>query len=239
MSVLPPPVTLKYKVANTENTAKPATPAPVRPPVHHGRKFKEKLFRIGIVVVILFSLALAYWSFFHHLVPLQKESATMLARVTSSSSSLDELIRRWTPEQAEQIRTDYAKVYSELFSDQSQLEQWLGQVQAQASPLSLQIGVELGEGKPQQGFAESVMVVPASISLEVRPLADDPDGKSPYGRVLAFGQALSQHGKRADLAELNVSGGVGSVNRAVMVFNLWAGDLGSDAALTPEAKEAK
>ena len=65
----------------------------------------------------------------------------------------------------------------------------------------------------------------------MRPAPGDARGKSPYERVLAFGQQLAAHGKRADLAELNVAGGADSISRAVLVLNLWSGDLGAEAAL--------
>ena len=57
--------------------------------------------------------------------------------------------------------------------------------------------------------------------------------------MLSFAQRLAAHGKRADLAELTVTGGVGSINRALLVFNLWAGDVGADAVAVTAANQAK
>jgi hypothetical protein len=56
---------------------------------------------------------------------------------------------------------------------------------------------------------------------------------------LEFGQHLAEHGKRADLAELTVTGGAGSVNRASLLFNLWAGDLGTEAPGTAATRDAR
>jgi hypothetical protein len=37
---------------------------------------------------------------------------------------------------------------------------------------------------------------------------------------------------------LNVTGGVGSINRAVLVFNLWAGDLGAETVVSTAGTNA-
>jgi hypothetical protein len=183
-----------------------------------------------MVLVILVSVAVAYWSFFHRFLPLQKQARSMVTKVSGMSAKLDQLERRWTPEQVEETRSLYREVHRQLFADQAALEEWLGQIQAHAAPLDLEIQVGFGQGVPTEKFSTNLAVIPASISLEVKPRPDDARGKSPYERVLEFGQLLASHGKRADLAELNVAGGVGSIHRAGMVFNLWAGDLGNETA---------
>ncbi len=242
MSSQPPPIPLKYKVA-----ASPDPPAPKRvfvaPPRKSGPSFWETLFRVVIVFVILLSLGMAYWSFFHRLLPLQQQARAIVSTVSKLSSDLDALERRWTPGQAEEIRARYREVYAQLFANQAQLEEWLGQLQSQAAPLKLDVSVGFGESVPQHGFDANLAIVPASISLEVRPAPDDASGKSPYDRVLAFGETLASHGKRADLAEITVVGGPDSISRTLLVFNLWAGDLGAEATMastnTTNKQEAK
>ena len=49
-------------------------PPPKKVAARHG----AALFRIGIVLVMLLSIAVAYWSFFRHLLPLQKQSRSIL-----------------------------------------------------------------------------------------------------------------------------------------------------------------
>ena len=229
MSEKPPPIPLKYRMAGSAQPPTPARvsiPAPRRPQVSR----REALFRIVIVLVILVSGAVAYWSFFHRFLPLQRQARSTVTKVSSLSAQVDQLERRWAPGQVEEIRTRYREVYRQLFADQRALEEWLGQLQTQAAALALDINVGFGAGLPQDMFPTNVAVIPASISLEVLPSPGEASGKTPYERVLLFGQQLAAHGKRADLAELTVTGGAGSISRALMVFNLWAGDLGTETA---------
>jgi hypothetical protein len=231
----PPTPTLKYRKSGPATAAAVATPPKIESTPRVARKAGvrawEALFRAGIVVVIVVSLAMAYWSFFHRLVPLQKQARTMVSTVSTMSASLDELERRWTLEQAREIRARYREVYSQLFAGPAEVQEWLGQVHDQAAPLNLDIRVGFGQSTPHEDFADNLATIPASISMEARPVktGSDSDSISPYQRVMAFSQALASHGKRADLAEFTVTGGPGSVSRAVLTFSLWAGDLGADA----------
>ena len=236
MTGQPPSGPPKYKVA-TSTEAPPPKRLHLPPPQPQKVRLThwEALFRVVIVAVILVSAGVAYWSFFERLAPLQKESRSMLTRVSNMSAQLDQAERRWTTEQATEIRARYREVSTHLFADQAALKEWLFQIHADAKPLGLEISVGVGQGTPQGSFTNNLSVQPASMSLEVSPAAGEAEGKSPYERVLVFSQKLAAHGKRADLAEATVQGGVGSVKRASLVFNLWVGDLGADAALTTAA----
>ena len=236
MTGQPPSGPPKYKVA-TPTEAPPAKRLHLPPPQPQKVRLThwEALFRIAIVVVILVSAGVAYWSFFVRLAPLQNESRSMLTRVSNMSVQLDKAEQRWTSNQVQEIRTHYREVYPRLFADQAALEEWLGEISADARQLGLEIKVSVGQSTPQVPFTNNVSVTPAAISLEVLPASDEAAGKTPYERVLRFGQQLAAHGKRADLAEATVQGGVGSVKRASLVLNLWVGDLGAEAALTTAA----
>ena len=189
----------------------------------------EALFRLAMGLVILASLGMAYWSFFHRLLPLQDQTRAMTSRISAMSSESDKLESRWSREQVAEINVQYGRVYRQLFADPAALEGWLAKLQAQARSLALDIKVALGQSSTHAGFAATLSVIPASITLEVRTDPGETEGESPYQRVLQFTQQLAAEGKRADLAELSVFGGTGSVSRAQMVFNLWAGDLGVEA----------
>ena len=66
-------------------------------------------------------------------------------------------------------------------------------------------------------------MIPATIFLEVHPTTEQP-AQPPYQRLLQLAQQLGAGEKRTDLAELTVWGGTGSVSRATVVLNLWAGE---------------
>jgi len=228
MSDQPPPLPVKHRLAEPAPvvTPKRVTVMPPKPP---RRSHWEAMFRLVIVSVIVISVGVAYWNFFHRLLPLQKQARSMITKVSDQSTTLDQWERSWTPEQVEAIRARYREVYQHLFADEAALAAWLTVLQTQATPLALDIDVTFGAGVPREEFSTNLAMIPASISLEVQPANGDARDKSPYERVLEFGQHLASHGKRADLAELTVTGGVGSVSKAYLLFNLWAGDLGVEA----------
>lgn len=244
MTGQPPSGPLKYKVSTQgykvatqgEAPAPPRLPLPL--PTKPRRSHWEALFRVVIVLVILVSIAVAYWSFFERLLPLQQQSRLLVTKVSKMSEQMDQTQRRWTPGRIKEIRARYREVYSQLLADPAALEEWLRQIHTEAAPLALELKVGIGQSAPQGAFTNNLAIVPASISLEVLPAPGEAKGKSPYERVLAFGQQLAAHSKRADLTELTVVGGAGSISRAVLVFNLWAGDLGAEAALTTGATNA-
>ncbi len=237
MTGQPPSGPLKYKVSTAAEA-----PAPKRvhlpPPKKLRRSHRETLFRVVIILVIVVSVAVAYWSFFERLVPLQQQSRLMVTKVSKMSQQIDEAERRWTPEQIDEIRALYREVYRQLFADPAALEEWLRQIQSAAAAQALELNVRLGQSAPQAPFTNNLAVVTASIALEALPAPGTAAGKSPYERLLAFGQQLAAHGKRADLAELTVVGGASSISRAVLVLNLWAGDLGAEVALAAAATDA-
>lgn len=228
MSAQPPPIPLKYKMATPQDAPTPKRVA-VLPPKAPPRSHWEALFRIGVVLVMVLSVSLAYWSFFHRLLPLQKQARSTLTKVSAMSSRLDEMEQRWTPEQAEKVRGRYREAYAELFTTQSALEEWLGEVKAPASWLALDVRVVLGQSTLQASPGQGLTIIPVSLALEVKPQPLDTQALSPYERVLGFNQLLARHGKRADLAEMTVNGGVGSIQRADLVFNLWAGEPVAEA----------
>jgi hypothetical protein len=231
MTGQPPSGPLKYKVSLP---AEPPAPKQVHlpPPKKLRLTHWEAVFRVVIVLVIVVSIAVAYWSFCERLLPLQQQSRALVTKVSKLSEQMDQAERRWTPDQTGEIRARYREAYLQLFADPAALQEWLRQIHTEAAPLALGLDVRLGPSAPQGVFTNSLAIVPASISLEVLPASGDAKGKTPYERVLAFSQQLAAHGKRADLAELTVAGGAGSISRAVLVLNLWAGDLGAEPPLT-------
>jgi hypothetical protein len=178
----------------------------------------EVIFRISVVIVMLGSIAFPWWTYSARLIPLQKHSRDLTSANSALSVEVDKMDRKWSKDDAEFIRAKYKEVYSTLFADQAALQEWLDRLQKRALPLSLDVHVVFGDGISQLRD-EKLAIVPAAVTLQVHPM---PNGKdSPYQRLLRLGQQLSAEGKRADLAELNVIGGIGSVTNATLVFNLW------------------
>ena len=191
-------------------------------------KGSEALFRLIVVVVLLGSMALAWWAFAVRLVPLEKRTRDLTSAVSRLSAEVDGLERRWSKEEAEEVRARYRELHTQLFADTAALQAWMTRLEEMAAPLSLQATVEFGTTAPQLTNDYKVAVIPANVSLEVRPVLNATE--SPYQRLLRLGQKLASEGKRSDLAEMTITGGPMSITKAELVFNLWAGEEPLDAS---------
>ena len=199
-----------------------AVPVAVARPPRLNRR--ELLFRLVTLCVLLASLALGWWTFAKVFMPVQKQSRELGAKFTALSSDTDQLERKWGQAESDEIRRGYRGVFGQLFSDQSALEAWLANLEAQASPLGLGARIEFGSSAPAATNEQKLAIVSASIALEMRPAPGK--AETPYQRLLRFTRQIAAEGKRADLAEMTVVGGATSIPRATLVFNLWAGEEG-------------
>lgn len=199
-------------------------PAPQQAAMAQASKSKpwEIAFRIINFGLIIASIGFAWWAFSRRLVPLQQQSRQLASSLGTLSSQVDDLSRQWPKFERDQVRADYNQVRNALFQDESELGRWLLRLEEEASPLALEIKVELGSPSDRTTDQEKLAVIPASVKLVVRPTIGGT--QTPYQRMLRLGQELGAEGKRANLAELTVNGGPLSITRGIMVFNLWAGD---------------
>ncbi len=209
----------------TSTQASPSTPlrvAPAGPPLRKPTS-KDWIFRIAVVVVLLGSVGLAWWSVFFKLLPAQQRSRELATALNRLSAQVDDRERKWSKEQVQSTRSDYRKAMGRLFRSEAALQGWFLELREEAASLGLQTTrVDLGSSVSPTNIAPGVMVIPAAFSLEVRPAENV--STTPYERLLLLLDKLAIEGKRADLAALHVAGGHASVPGAQLVFNFWAGD---------------
>jgi hypothetical protein len=182
----------------------------------------DALFRLLTVILIAGSLAFSWWIYTRVLIPLQKQSRALSASLNQLSAEVDVLSRKWPKAERDQIRADYQEVRNQLFADEAELGRWLVRLEEESGPLALEVKVDFGKGTARTAEEEKLAIIPASITLEVRPTVGGT--QTPYQRMLRLGQMLAAEGKRADLAELDVNGGPLSITHGLLVFNLWAGE---------------
>ncbi len=209
---------------------KPAATAPTGP----GRKPHswEWPLRALIALVLIGSLALTWWSFSLHLIPMQKRTRELTSTVSRLSAQVGDLDRKWTKAQTEQIRKRYQAVHACLFADELALQTWLANLQREAASLALDVKLDFGKSSALAISNPELAVIQSGLTLDIHPL---PTGlESSYQRLLEFGQHLAVEGKRADLAELTVEGGTNSITRAILAFNLWVGEENSPSTAAEE-----
>jgi hypothetical protein len=182
----------------------------------------ELLFRIAITFLLLGALVLVWWTYTQRLLPFQKQARTLSTDVMKLSNRVEELQRKWSRSDIDKIRADYAEAHQKLFADEAALRSWLDHLEELAVPLNLDVKVDIGKPVPNTNAVEKIAVIPTSVFLDIRPVGAG--SETPYQRLLHFCQQLGAEGKRADLAELDASGGTESIGRALFIFNLWAGE---------------
>jgi hypothetical protein len=186
----------------------------------------EWLFRLVVLLLLGGSVALTSWVFKMKLAPAQQQSREMSAKVSAVLAAVDELDRQWDRQRTDSINSRADKAKKFLFDDQVSLENWLANLREQADPLFLEAKTDFGKTVPQKTDEQEIAVIPATISVSLLPTSDRDTKESAYQRVVRFSTRLMREDKRADIAEIHVQSGMGSIKRAVLVFNLWAGDEG-------------
>ena len=196
-------------------------PTPVRVRLFGSR---EAIFRVVILIVILSSLSLSWWSFAKVLPPLQRKAKDLTSTLSRESTDIDKLQLEWPKAAAEQVTNNYQQLRSQLFSSEAAFATWLANLNGQAVTLTLDAKADFGKTATVPAPGEKLATIPATIFVEVRQPAEAAGTESPYQRVVHLIQQLCAGQKRIDLSDLTISGGVGSISRAVVVLQLWAGE---------------
>jgi hypothetical protein len=192
----------------------------------------ELAFRVAIATALLACAGLAWWSLQMRLLPLEQQSRNLAARVTRLSDEVDAYQRKWNKADIDQIRSEYTQVHTQLFADGAELKAWRDRLDQAAGLQALNLNVLLGKPSVQSTQNVQLALLTANVAIELRPRPVQTE--SPYERLLRFCEQLAEEGKRADLAEMTITGGTNSITHAVLVFNLWAGEETPEPA-APEA----
>jgi hypothetical protein len=180
-------------------------------------------FRGFVVVMLAISMMLGWWSL-KRLIPLQKKCAELSATVSRVSGEVDELQRRWSEDDAAEIQRRFAQAHLQLFVDQAALENWMATLKDQVIPLGLGVHTDFAKSVPQKSHND-LAIIPTTISIDVGPALGTQTTETTYQRILRLSHRLTTQQRRADLTELKVSAtGDNSINGAVLVLNLWAGE---------------
>jgi hypothetical protein len=190
----------------------------------HQLNYKDWLLRVVILGLIGGSLALSWSSVNQRLAPLQKRSRELSSAVARASAEVDQLERKWSKAQSEQIQRRLQRAEEDLFRDQTALHSWVVSLRREATPLGFQPKAEFDKPVPQPSdkSPEKLAVIPATISLDMRGSTAGDEKISAYQRLLRFTERLSLNSKRADLMEMRIEAGAGSLSSAVLLFGLWA-----------------
>jgi len=203
-----------------------SAPAPAARPTARNAGHRDRLFRAIILVAVLGSVAVIWWSL-ARLLPRQQQSRELSQQVARLSAEVDDLDRQWTKEQTAQVTNQFSRVDVTLFEGRAGVDAWLANLKELGASLALDVGADFGQPSQQTAGGRTMTLIPATVSVQVLPAGPETKPPSPYGRILLLGQLLSFENKRADLMELRMDGGANSIGRAVLVVNYWAGKEGA------------
>ena len=196
-----------------------ARPPAAAPPRDAGQG--DLLFRAVILVLVLGSVAVIWWSLVMVLFPRMKQSRELSSTVSRLSAEVDDLERQWTKAGPGQVSNQFSQVDLKLYEGRTGVESWLADVKDQAAPLALDVQADLGAASPQTAGGRTLTVIPATVSVEVQSAPLAITNSSAYQRIFRLSQRLTEQDKRADLTELTVFGGTNSIGRAVLILNYW------------------
>jgi len=191
--------------------------------VPKGKRLNAFLIRLALFSFLAGSLGLTSWSI-NRLLRLQGQNKALNTTFSRLSIEVEQMQARWTSATIEQLLGRYSELAPQLFAGQDALMAWLKEFRQQLVPLALEANAEFGRAAVSQTPDMKVTTIPATVSIQVKPVEGLESYSSSYQRVLRLTQYLGASVKRADLVELDVSGSSNSVNRAVAVLNFWAGE---------------
>lgn len=191
------------------------------PPVTNAGEFNysELLFRLVVLGLLLASVGLLWWSYNREFAPRLQESRDYNATVIRLTAEVDDLDRRWSKPDIEQINRKFELAQTRIFAGQPALEAWLADLREQLTPLGINANTKLEKVVVPAGIERPPSVIPGMISIEIQPVTGEMS--SPYQRLLQLVQRLITQEKRADLTELTVDSGTNSIGGAALNFNFW------------------
>lgn len=203
----------------------PPRPAPPAPRFKTPLTVRDWILRALILVVIAGSVALVWWSY-QRLVPVQqqaREANALLARLANEVRTME---TKYPQEVIDRIRADHRAAQGLLFGGENAVAPWFESLQEDLIPLALEGRASFGVPKAAQAAGQGLAIVPATVSVDLKPAADITSVATPYVRLLRFVDLLGRQAKRVDLLDLQVSGGSNSVAKASATLELWAGTEG-------------
>lgn len=205
-------------------------PPPVPPPTRRDPTSRRSatpgqgwLLRTVMALLFVGSVALVLWSH-RRLVPVQQESRKAAEKVSQLSGEIAVMQGRYSSREVEELAKRFEQTRSLLFPTPEDLFGWFGGLQTNMIPLALEARADFRPPAITNTAGHKLAVVPARLTLVLKPTTNVAGVNTPYERVLRFLDELTGQEKRVDLVELEVSGGTNSVSQASASIDLWAGE---------------
>lgn len=174
--------------------------------------------RAVILLSVTGCLALLYWSVFVRLLPVTTEHREKALEMTRTADELEQLRARWTAQQIEEIKEQYARAQEALFQREEELATWEEETRNEASARVL--AATLKRQPAITSRADGIQMITAQVDVFPEDIFGSTN--SPYNRLLLFADALARSPKRLDLIDLSVVGNSNSISQAQAVVQLFS-----------------
>lgn len=234
-----PPSQLKLSRAGADETASPAElpaggpapsgPPPVATPAPPPRKApslttRDWVIRGGMVALLVAALGVLVWSY-RRLAPVQTAGRLLSERVNKLEEQIAQMERGYTEADLEALAREFRFAGSLLYNGEEALAAWFNGLKRTAVPLALEADADFGQPRtPATNY--TVAVVPATLTLSLKPSPDVASPQSPHVRVLTLLETMIRQTNRADLVALHVVAGTNSIAQVRAEMELWAGKEG-------------
>lgn len=231
-----PPSQLKLNRAGTAESdpaeerpsaASPSTgpsPAPkLAPPPRRSQSLttRDWVIRGGMVALLVTALGVLIWSY-GRLVPVQAEGRQLSERVNKLEEQIAQMERGYSDADLEALAREFRFAGNQLYGGEEALAAWFNGLKRAAVPLALEADADFGQPRmPATNY--TVAVVPATLTLNLKPSEDVASPQSPHVRVLTLLETLVRQTNRADLVALHVVAGTNSIAQVKAEMELWAG----------------
>ena len=182
--------------------------------------FRDLKVRLVLLLIFGAAAALVVWSIGYRLPDSDKKLQAQNTKIAQLESEIEQVERRWNPQEAEQIAGRLKLSQEQLFAGQDEVGRWQTELKRQADQLAVTVnaGTTKTQNCPLPGKRFSIL----STKVDVRPAAPGVRTNSPYLRLLSLAQNLSAQNKRVDLMELKAIGSSNSVSEAHLDLQLWS-----------------
>lgn len=216
------PVAPETPAAPAPPGASPGASGPRRPPPKKASLTTRDWVSRGVMVgFLLAALGVLVWSY-QRLIPLQAEGRRLTKRVNTLQEEIALMEQGYTPADLEKLAREFRFAGAQLFGGEEALAAWFNSLRRRSVPLALEANADFGPPRtPATNY--SVAVVPATLTLNLKPSEDAPSPRSPHVRVLTLLDELVRQTNRADLLALDITAGTNSIAQVKAVFELWAG----------------
>lgn len=203
-----------------------AQPGTASPPTRRRKApsltLRDWMLRGAMVALLLIALGVLLWSY-SRLTPLQARGRALSEQVARLENEIAQMERGYTEADLEQLARDFKFAGAMLFDGEEALAAWFNSLKRTAVPLALEADADFGQPHPPAVTNYNVAVVPADLTLNLKPTEDVTSPLSPHARVLALLDTLIRQTSRADLVALQVTASTNSIAQVRARLELWAG----------------